>query len=70
MIGEVAKGDLTIQYPFNKLGELLANMHCSIRDQTVIQFMSGKENVQPKSCSVTGIFFCTEKQDFVYDARI
>lgn len=58
LIGEAAKGQLGRNYPFDKMGQLLANMHCAHNDHILQHFLANDYTVQ--LLNITGIFLNKE----------
>lgn len=55
VIAEAAQGHLVVcNYPYNKMGELLANMHCAHNDHILQDFMRNDFTIKP--FDITGIF--------------
>lgn len=59
VIGEAAKGHLPHNYPFSKMGELLANLHCAHNDHILQRFLVRNDcTIEP--FNITGIFLHKE----------
>ena len=58
-IGEVANNHLGSQYPFSKMGQLLANMNCAHNDNILRLFLNTDD------CHFTSMdCLCTKKLDY------